>query len=486
MVIPGSKLARPRSSIVPRLWVGACVLALGLSATAHPLAAAPVRRALPSISIDDVTVTEGDAGTVSATFKVTSSERGKATVSFATVAGSAKSAADFVAREGKVRFAGRKLERKISITVNGDLLDEADETFEVVLSGAVGATITDDEGLGTIEDDDPPPTVSVPATASVPEGNDGDVSYAVVDITLDAPSGRTVSVDFSTADGTATAGNDYTATSGGVSFAPGETVRTVLVDVAGDGADESNETFTLDLSVPTHADLGNDQTVITITDNDPAPPGTALLAIDGGQVREGTSGTKVITFTVTRSGETTTAVTTGYSTLTGTADDADFQTATGSLPFAANQTTATFDVTVNGDKKLEHDELFLANLESPSAGVAYLTPQATGRIVNDDTRTTVKARARASRVTARGLVSPQRAGRKVVVRLFRRKGGSWDLIGTRRTKLSGTSDVNGDTFTDSRYTARFTGVKANRCKVKATYRGDGRFAPSADTRTFRC
>ena len=371
--------------------------------------------------------------------------------------------------------------------MNGDLLDEADETFEVVLSGAVGATIEDDEGVGTIEDDDPPPTASVPATASVPEGNDGDVSYAAVDIMLDDSSGRTVSLDFSTTDGSATGSSDYTATNGSdLAFAPGETVRTVLVDVAGDVDNESDETLTLDVSAPTHADLGNDQTVITIVDNDPAPPGTALLAIDGGQVREGKSGTKVITFTVTRSGETTTAVTTEYSTLTGTADDADFQAASGSLSFIANQTTETFDVTVNGDKKLEHDELFLANLGSPSAGVAYLTPQATGGILNDDTRTTVKARARASQVTARGLVSPQRAGRKVVVRLFRRKGGSWDLIGTRRTKLSGTSDVNGDTFTDSRYTVRFTGVNANRCKVKATYRGDDRLGRSSDTHTFRC
>jgi hypothetical protein len=293
-------------------------------------------------------------------------------------------------------------------------------------------------------------------------------------------------VDFSTADGDATAGSDYVATSGTVSFAPGETVHAVLVNVTGDAADEGDETFTLDLSAPSDADLGNDQTDITIVDNDPAPLGTALLAIDGGKVREGPSGTKVITFTVTRSGETTTAVTTGYSTSSGTADEADFQAASAELPFDANQTTATFDVTVNGDRKLEHDELFLVNLGSPSAGVAYLTPQATGGIVNDDTRTTVKARARASQVTARGLVSPQRAGRKVVVRLFRRKDGSWDLIGTRRTKLSGTSDVNGDTFADSRYTARFTGVKANRCKVKATYRGDDRFGRSSDTHTFRC
>ena len=117
-----------------RLAVGAWALGFGVSSTAHPVATAPVRGALPSISIDDVTMTEGDDGTDSLTFTITSSARGKATVSFATVAGSAKSPADFIAREGKVRFAGRKLERKVSITVNGDLLDEADETFAVVLN----------------------------------------------------------------------------------------------------------------------------------------------------------------------------------------------------------------------------------------------------------------------------------------------------------------------------------------------------------------
>ncbi len=469
-----------------RLGVGVSVLAFGLSSTAEPLAAAPGGRALPSISIDDVTVTEGDAGTLSATFTITSSQRGKASVSFKTFAGSAASPADFTSRVGKVKFAGRKLERKVSITVNGDLLNEATETFEVVLSDPVGAAIADDRGLGTIEDDDPPPSVSVPATASVPEGNAGDVSYAVVDIALDTPSGRNVSVNYATANGSATAGDDYTTVTGTASFAPGETIQTVLVAVAGDNANESDEMFTLDLTAPTHAVLGTDQTDVTIVDNDPAPPGTARLAIAGAQIREGQTGTNTITFTVTRTGETTTEVTTGYSTLNGTADGADFPTASGSLSFPANQTTATFEVAVNGDRKLEHDELFLVNLESPSAGVAYLTPQATGRIVNDDTRTTVKARARASRVTARGLVSPHRAGRKIVVRLFRRAGGTWALIKHQRSRLSGTSDVNGDTFTDSRYTARFTGVKATRCKVKATYRGDKRFAPSTDTHTFDC
>ena len=73
----------------------------------------PLAAALPEISIDDVVVTEGDGGSVSAVFTVTSSVRGKASVVYATGEGSAQTPADFVARKGTVRFAGKKLTRKI-------------------------------------------------------------------------------------------------------------------------------------------------------------------------------------------------------------------------------------------------------------------------------------------------------------------------------------------------------------------------------------
>ena len=209
-------------------------LLLALLVAGHVLTPARHRpalaAALPDITIDDVAVTEGDGGTVSAVFTLTSSVRGKASVTYATGEGSAQNPADFVARKGTVRFAGNKLTRKISITVNGDLLDEKDETFVVRLSSPVGATLADAEGTGTIEDDDPMPSVSVPASLSVPEGNDTD-SIAAVDVSLDAPSGRPVTVEYAMTDGSATAGVDYTAGSGTVEFAPGETSQTLVVPV---------------------------------------------------------------------------------------------------------------------------------------------------------------------------------------------------------------------------------------------------------------
>ena len=456
-------------------------------------ALAPIRHrlataaALPEISIDDVVVTEGDGGSVSAVFTVTSSVRGKASVVYATGEGSAQTPADFVARKGTVRFAGKKLTRKITISVNGDLLDEKDETFVVRLSSPIGATLVDAEGTGTIEDDDPMPSVSVPATASVPEGNDTE-SVAAVDVTLDAPSGRPVTVGYATTNGSATAGADYTAGSGTVEFVPGETSKTLLVPVVGDLDDESNETFTIDLSSPVNATIDIPSTLVTIVDNDPIPPGSAQLDIAGSKVREGASaGTATITFTVTRSGETTTAVSTQFATSGGTATDTlDFEPASGTVSFGTGQTTATVDISVVGDGLLEHNESLFVTLSAPSAGVAYGTPQATGRIIDDDTRTTLRVSKRGSSVFARGLVSPARPGHRIAITLFKRKGGAWVRVRGQRALLSGKSDVNGDTFTDSAYAAKFRRSDATRCRITAAYRGDPRFSASAATVRFRC
>jgi hypothetical protein len=89
--------------------------------------------------------------------------------------------------------------------------------------------------------------------------------------------------------------------------------------VLGDDANESDETFDLDLSNPTNASLGAHPTVVTIQDNDPIPPGSAILNVTGATIREGNTGTRLLTFTVTRSGETTTAVDVDYLTTNGTA-----------------------------------------------------------------------------------------------------------------------------------------------------------------------
>ncbi|HEX6475097.1 MAG TPA: Calx-beta domain-containing protein, partial [Candidatus Limnocylindria bacterium] len=260
-------------------------------------APAPALAAVPSLSINDVTITEGDAGTLTMTFQVTASTRGRASVHFATAPGSATSPADFQARSGTLKFAGNKKKANVAITVFGDTLDEANEHFFVRLSNPVGATIADGEGEGTINDNDASPSVSSVATLTVPEGNTGDLPVATVDVTLSAASGRNVSVNYSTIDVSATvADTDYAQTSGTLDFAPGETTASVQVQVIGDEDDEGDETFDVDLSNPVNATLGAHPSVVTIQDNDPIPVGSAILNVTGLTIREGSAGTTTLTF----------------------------------------------------------------------------------------------------------------------------------------------------------------------------------------------
>jgi hypothetical protein len=161
--------------------------------------------------------------------------------------------------------------------------------------------------------------------------------------------------------------------------------------------------------------------------------------------------------------------------------------ATGTLSFAGGQTNKTVDVTVLGDKKLEHNETLFLTLSNPSAG-ALNDPQGTGTIVNDDTKTSVVVKVRASRhrVAVHGRVSPARPRKHELVRLYRKRGTKWVRLTTKKPLLQGKSDSNADGFTDSRYATKFRRAKRGRCKIVATYAGDKQFSASKATKLFRC
>src|SRR6266508_3651657 len=227
----------------------------------------------PEISIGDVTVAEGDSGTVTASFLVSLSAASPQTVTvqYATANGTATAPDDYLAASGTLTFQPGRTTRPVAVTVNGDTIDEEDETYFVNLSSPVNATIVDGQGLGTITDDDGIPTLSI-GDATVTEGNSGTVN-ATFTVTLSPASGQTVSVDYATADGTATAPDDYLATGGNLVFEPGQTTRTVEVTVNGDTLDEIDETFTTNLSNSVNATIADGLGLGTIIDDDgPAPP----------------------------------------------------------------------------------------------------------------------------------------------------------------------------------------------------------------------
>ena len=342
---------------------------------------AKIGPSLPSLSVGNRTVTEGSSGTVNATFTVTLSEPSftAVTVGWATANGTAVQPADYTAGSGTLTFNPRETSKTVTVAVKGDTLDEANETFSVVLSGSsANATIADGTGTGTITDDDAAPSLSV-NDVTVTEGNAGTVN-ATFTVALSAVSGQTVTVAYGTADGTARQPADYTAASGTLTFTAGQTSKTVVVAVKGDVLDEANENFSLGLSSPVNATVADANGIGTITDDDAAPS----LSVGNATVTEGNAGTVNATFTVTLSAVSGQTVTVAYATANGTAvQPADYAAASGTLTFTAGQTSKTVTVAVKGDVLDEANETYSLGLSSP-VNATIADANGIGTITDDD------------------------------------------------------------------------------------------------------
>jgi Calx-beta domain/Lamin Tail Domain/Bacterial Ig-like domain (group 2)/WD40-like Beta Propeller Repeat len=342
----------------------------------------------PDISISDVTVTEGDSGTVNATFNVTLSAASTqtVTVAFATADGTATAGADYQTASGTVTFNPTETTKPIVITINSDLLDEANETFFVNLSNATNAAILDAQGQGTINDNDPTPSLSINDLPTIPEGDTG-TSTATFTVTLSAISGQTVTVNYATADGTATtAGNDYVATNGTLTFAPGETTKPVPVTINGDTTFEPNETFFVNLTVPVNASISDSQGQGTITNDDVAPP-SFDISINDVSVAEGNSGTKTVDFTVSLSNSSAQTVTVDYTTSSASPATAtagtDYVAAIGTVTFNPGEISKPITITINGDTRPEPDDTFFIDLTN-ATNASITDSRGVGTITNDD------------------------------------------------------------------------------------------------------
>ncbi len=348
--------------------------------------ASPIGDCKPDITINDITVTEGNTGTVNATFTVTLSaaSANTVTVDYATADGTATAPADYQSATGTVTFNPGDLTKTITVLVNGDTLDEPNETFFLNLSNPTNGSIVDNQGQCTINDNDAAPSLSI-NDVSGSEGDSG-TSPLVFTVSLNAASGQTVTVNYATADNTAAAGSDYQSTSGTLTFTPGDTQKTITVLINGDTTFEQNETFFVNLTSPTNASISDAQGVGTITNDDAAPP-TPTFFISDVSIAEGNSGTSNAIFTVTLSPTSANTTTVDYATADGTATVAgnDYSSASGQLSFAPGDTQKTFTVTIKGDTLVEPDETFTVNLTNATGGAGIGTTSATGTIQNDDT-----------------------------------------------------------------------------------------------------
>ena len=235
------------------------------------------------LAVADAEATEGEDPSLDFVVTLAPAAEWTVAVDYATHDGTARAGADYTHTSGTLTFAPGETEKTVSVPVIDDTVEDTPETLTLRLSNAdppyadsgnvawgseeAGVLIADSVATGTIrntEDQAEPPAVSV-SDASAAEGDA--VAFAV---SLSAASSQQVTVDYATADGTATAGEDYTATSGTLTFQAGDTTKTVSVPITDDTEDDGGETFTLTLGNASGAALGDAEATGTIRNTETA------------------------------------------------------------------------------------------------------------------------------------------------------------------------------------------------------------------------
>jgi hypothetical protein len=229
---------------------------------------APSPGLLPTLSIGDISVDEGNSGLRAATLTVSLSAASTSTVTvaYATAPGSAGSG-DFQSAQGTLSFTPGSTRQDISVYVVGDSSDENNEQFTVRLSNASNATIDRATGTVTIRDDDSTmPSLRI-SGSRVAEGQSG-TTPMTLSVQLSAPTTSEVTVDYFTVDGTARRGEDYTFTQGQLRIPAGQTQASITVPVIGDTTSEGDEAFEVTLENARNATLAVTTASGVIEDDD--------------------------------------------------------------------------------------------------------------------------------------------------------------------------------------------------------------------------
>jgi hypothetical protein len=312
-------------------------------------------------------------------------------VNYATSDGTATAGSDYTATSGTLNFAPGELTKFISIPITNDnLFENANETFNIVLSSPTNSAVLQEPNTATVTilDDDFKPALFAPGFINVVEGDSGTTNLTF-GLTLTNPSVQVITVDYATANGTATAGSDYVASSGTVTIPAGATSATITVPIIGDTTVEPNETFNINLSNSTNVNLLTFGPLALIANDD----ATLQLSNASFSVNEGAG---FATVTATRIGDTSRVATVQYSTTdaaglqactlaNGKASErCDYATAVGRVQFAIGETSKTFIVPIVDDALVEGDETFTVNLNGATGALLGTTNSATVTIVDND------------------------------------------------------------------------------------------------------
>ncbi|MGI9214064.1 MAG: Calx-beta domain-containing protein, partial [Methylococcaceae bacterium] len=340
---------------------------------------------LPTVSINSVAQIEGSDGntkTFNFTVKLPAPLQTSVSVDYRVLGGTATENEDFFSSAGTLVFAPGQVTQTIPVTVLSDTRPEGDETFTVQLANPKGVALDPlaSRGTGTIQDDDL--SVLSITNATLTEGNSA-TQDAVLTVNLSAPATQTVTVNYTTTDGTANASSDYITRTGTLSFAPGTSVREIRVPIIGDTKNESDENFSVVLSNPKNASLDSAryQASVTII-NDDVP----LISIANTSAREGNAGDNYqMEFAVNLSSPSTAPLSVDYRTVAGTAlENDDFIPISSTLNFAPGEQTQTILIPLVGDNVTEPTETFKVQLENPQGAVLDTRASSAVGTINDD------------------------------------------------------------------------------------------------------
>jgi hypothetical protein len=224
-----------------------------------------------SLSIADASSIEGDSGTTGFVFNVTLSTISNQTVAvdYAVIPGTATSGVDYQTASGTLTFAPGETGKQLTVMIVGDTQDEPDETFSLQLTKPLNVILAKAQGAGIIINDDtalPVTTIQLEQPGyTVSEGS----HYKQINVSRTGDISAVASIDYATSDMSATQRTDYNLMLGTLSFAAGESVKSLTLLVTEDSYVEGDESLTLTLSNPVGATLGAQSIAqVTITDND--------------------------------------------------------------------------------------------------------------------------------------------------------------------------------------------------------------------------
>ena len=317
---------------------------------------------VPVVSINDFVVDEAGK---EATFVITLSKPSASvvTVNYATQNGTATAGTDFIATSGTLNFAPGEMTKTVKVTVVNDGAFELAESFNLVLSGLVNATTLDGTGTAIIGENDAP-KVAV-STISVDDVVvDETQGFADFVVRLDVPNLTPVTVSYNNSNVSAN-GLDYTAFSGTLHFASGETVKTVRMPLINDVGIEALEHFTLNLfSASANATIADAFAIASIVDND-GPAGTPAASITDAVVNEDN---QTITVTVILNKPSTGNISftvAGQDATANTNSDVRALTALGKMSFAPGETAKTVTFGLVKETTSESAEVFDVVLTAP-------------------------------------------------------------------------------------------------------------------------